>query len=234
MESAPVVEEGSREWAWAQKLYDFHGMNHAVENGAAADVILVLCSHDIRVADHAAALILKGVGKWLLFTGGFGTGPHSGANLNGWTKPEAEIFANRAIELGVPAGAILVELLATNTGENIRNSRALLEARGLPHADVVVVQKPFMERRSYATLMRQWGNPLPKIRVTSPPISFAAYPNDHISRSTLVSIMVGDLQRLYVYATPERDFQIPQDIPGDIWAAYEGLRDAGYDGNVIL
>ena len=32
---------------------------------------------------------------WLVFSGGFGTGPHSGANLLGWTKPEAEVFSER-------------------------------------------------------------------------------------------------------------------------------------------
>jgi len=69
--------------------------------------------------------------------------------------------------------------------------------------------------------------------MTSPPASFAGYPDAHISREVLVSIMVGDLQRLRLYATPARDFQIPVDIPADVWAAYEGLRDAGYDGNVI-
>ena len=229
---APELEAGSTEWAWAEQVWDYHHMRHDVAGHA--DGILVFCSHDLRVADHAAHLFHEGLGTYVLFSGGFGTGPHSGANLNGWTRPEAEIFAARAAELGVPDCAIVVENAATNTGENCRFSRVLLEARDLPHASLVLVQKPFMERRSYATLMRQWfPGPRPLLRVTSPPISFADYPNDHISREVLVSIMVGDLQRLRLYATPERDFQIPMDIPPAVWAAYEGLRDAGYDMNVL-
>ena len=37
--------------------------------------------------------------------------------------------------------------------------------------------------------------------------------------------MVGDLQRIRVYA--ERGFQIPQEIPDDVWLAYEELVRAG-------
>ena len=74
---------------------------------------------------------------------------------------------------------------------------------------------------------------MPRIAVTSPSLSFEDYPGDHISREALVSIMVGDLQRLRIYATPERDFQIPTAVPPDVWGAYEGLVAAGYDANVV-
>jgi hypothetical protein len=43
--------------------------------------------------------------------------------------------------------------------------------------------------------------------------------------------MVGDLQRIRLYA--ERGFQIPQDIPDDVWAAYEELVRAGYDQRLV-
>ena len=74
---------------------------------------------------------------------------------------------------------------------------------------------------------------MPRIAVTSPRLSFEDYPGDHIPRGALVSIMVGDLQRLRIYATPERDFQIPTAVPPDVWGAYEGLVAAGYDANVV-
>ena len=53
-----------------------------------------------------------------------------------------------------------------------------------------------MERRSYATFMRQWPEPRPSIAISSPDISFEDYPNDHISREVVTNIMVGDLQRI--------------------------------------
>ncbi|KAH8051280.1 DUF218 containing protein [Aureococcus anophagefferens] len=180
--------------------------------------------HDVRVADKAVELYDAGMG----FSGGFGAGPHSGANLNGWTRPEADVGRSAA---GVPEDAVLVENAATNTGENCRFSAALLDRAGRARGSLIVVQKPFMEKRSYATLLKQWPGKT-RVAVTSPSISFMDYPDAHVSREAVVSIMVGDLQRLRLYATPERDFQAPVAIPDDVWAAYEGLVAAGYDGNV--
>jgi hypothetical protein len=39
--------------------------------------------------------------------------------------------------------------------------------------------------------------------------------------------MVGDLQRIKLY--PAKGFQIYQDIPADVWAAFEELVEAGYN-----
>ena len=54
-------------------------------------VIVCLGSNDIRAAQHSAELYHKGLAPWLLFTGGMGTGMHSGANLLSWTEPEARV-----------------------------------------------------------------------------------------------------------------------------------------------
>lgn len=43
--------------------------------------------------------------------------------------------------------------------------------------------------------------------------------------------MVGDLQRIKEY--PAVGFQIPQDIPSDVWEAYEQLVALGYDEYLI-
>ena len=45
--------------------------------------------------------------------------------------------------------------------------------------------------------------------------------------------MVGDLQRIKVYATPEKDFQIPMEIPEEVWQAYEYLCAKGFTWNVV-
>ena len=121
------------------------------------------------------------------------------------------------------ADRILIENKSTNTGENVRFTRALLEARGLAPTSFIVVQKPYMERRSYATFRKVW--PEPQVRVTSPQVSMdeylRGYSHGSLSADDVISIMVGDLQRIRLYA--ERGFQIPQEIPDDVWAAYEEL-----------
>ena len=54
-----------------------------------------------------------------------------------------------------------------------------------------------------------------------------------MSRDTILNIMVGDLQRIRLYAMPPRDFQIPQEIPDEVWAAFETLVAAGYTWNLV-
>lgn len=47
----------------------------------------------------------------------------------------------------------------------------------------------------------------------------------------IINIMVGDLQRIRVY--PAKGFQIPQDIPEDVWEAYNRLVALGYDKQLV-
>ncbi len=209
----------------AERLWDYHHMNHRLER---AEVIFVLCSHDTAVAERGAALYLEGWAPLLVFSGGLGV-----ITKNLWSEPEAELFAQIARGMGVPDESILVETRSTNTGENVRFTRELLAARGPEPQSLILVQKPYMERRAYATFKRYW--PEPRVFVTSPQVSFAEYlqnySNSALTEDDVVGIMVGDLQRVRVY--PEKGFQIPQEIPADVWAAYEELVRAGYDKYLI-
>jgi uncharacterized SAM-binding protein YcdF (DUF218 family) len=135
--------------------------------------------------------------------------------------------------MGVPRERILIENQSTNTGENVILTRRLLAAKGLDPASFILVQKPYMERRAFATFRKVW--PEKNIVVTSPRVSLdeylAGYSNDALSHDEVVSIMVGDLQRVKVYA--EMGFQIQQEIPQAVWDAYEALVAAGYDKHLI-
>ena len=86
-----------------------------------------------------------------------------------------------------------------------------------------------MERRSYATFKKHW--PDKKLLVTSPQLSFTAYPNAEIPMERVINIMVGDLQRIKIY--PEKGFQIYQEIPSPIWQAYEQLVALGFDKHLV-
>src|SRR5436190_8196345 len=154
----------------AKKLWDYHHMQHALEK---ADCILVLGSHDLRVAERAAQLYLEGWAPLLIFSGGLGN-----FTKEMWTETEADQFAAIAIKMGVPKEAILIENKSTNTGENILFTQQLLAQHHLNPQSFIVVQKPYMERRSYATFKQHW--PGKKLIVTSPQISFEAYPTGEI------------------------------------------------------
>jgi uncharacterized SAM-binding protein YcdF (DUF218 family) len=211
--------------ALAQHVWNYHQMHHRLE---AADVILVLCSHDTSVAARGAQLWLDGWAPLLVFSGGLG-----GITRRLWTEPEADRFAQIAIAMGVPAEQILIENQSTNTGENVRFTRALLADRGLDPERFILVQKPYMERRSYATFHKAW--PGRHAIVTSPQASFdeylARYSHESLTADEVISIMVGDLQRIRLY--PAKGFQIAQEIPPDVWAAFEELVALGYDTHLV-
>lgn len=205
----------------AQQLWDYHHMQHQLEK---ADCILALGSHDLRVADRAAELYLQGWAPLVIMSGGLGN-----LTQNMWTESEADQFAAIAIRKGVPEKAILVENKSTNTGENIVFTQQLLQQKNLTPHKFIVVQKPYMERRSYATFKKHW--PDKDLIVTSPQISFTDYPNDKIPLERVINIMVGDMQRIKEY--PAKGFQVYQEIPAQVLSAYEKLVDLGFNQHLI-
>jgi uncharacterized SAM-binding protein YcdF (DUF218 family) len=205
----------------ARVLWDYHQMGHTPEK---CDCLLALGSHDLRVAERAAELYLQGWAPLLVVSGGLGN-----LTLGVWTEPEADRFAAVARGLGVPSEAILIENRSANTGENIAFTRRLLAERNLDPGSFLVVQKPYMERRSFATFKKHW--PEKTLRVTSPRLTLDAYPTAEIPLERVITIMVGDLQRIREY--PAKGFQISQEIPGAVWDAYERLVALGFVGHLI-
>ncbi|HXB95059.1 MAG TPA: YdcF family protein [Puia sp.] len=200
----------------ARKLWDYHHLHHMP---AKTDCILVLGSHDLRVAERGADLYLEGWAPIIIFSGGYGN-----VTRGIWKDPEADRFARIALDRGVPAEAIFIENVSTNTGENILFTGRMLEEKGLHPRSFLLVQKPYMERRAYATFKKHW--PDTELIVTSPQIAFEDYPTEDIPMEKVINIMVGDLQRIRIY--PEKGFQIAQDIPDEVWAAYEKLVALGF------
>jgi len=212
-------------FALAETLWNYHLLKQQI---AKADAILVLCSHDERVAERGAQLFLEGWAPLIIFSGGQGA-----ITKALWDEPEAERFARIAMNLGVPRDSILIEKNSTNTGENVQFTRKLLEERGLDPEKFILVQKPYMERRALATFLRYW--PEKQVVVTSPQVSFrdylAEYSHRSLSTSDVIGIMVGDLQRIKLY--PTLGYQIAQEIPDDVWSAFEELVRAGFDKYLI-
>lgn len=210
----------------AEKIWHYHQLDHRL---VSADAILVLCSHDIAVAERGAQLWLEGWAPLLIYSGGLGS-----ITRQLWSEPEADQFARIATGMGVPSTSILIENQSTNTGENVQFTRQLLKERAIDPQSFIVVQKPYMERRSYATFRQFW--PEKALVVTSPQVSFdeylARYSNAALSNDDVINIMVGDLQRIQIY--PAKGFQIPQEIPEDVWAAYEELVRLGYDRRLVV
>jgi uncharacterized SAM-binding protein YcdF (DUF218 family) len=202
-------------------VWHYHHLHHAL---APADAIWVLCSHDLRVADRAVELWKEGLAPFVAMSGGFGN-----FTEGVFERPEAELFAERAIQLGLPESKVLVEPRSTNCGENVAFTQALLAEKQISVSKVIAVQKPYMERRTYATIRKQW--PELDVQVTSPQMSFEDYCSDSISPEMVVHIMVGDLQRIIEY--PKRGFMIEQEISQEVEEAFQILIDAGYTKHLL-
>ena len=206
----------------AKMLYEFQSETPNVP--VQADVIHAAGSHDLRVPEYAAKLFLEGVAPIVICSGGFGK-----ITDGLWNAPEGDVFAERCIAYGVPKNHIFVEREAKNTGDNFSLSQKLCYSMGLSPQTGVIVCKPYMAKRVLATGSKQWREVRWQVRV--PEIPFKEYSKDEESLERDINLMVGDLQRLVVYA--EKGFQVPVDVPKHIWAAYERLVEDGYDLFVI-
>ncbi|WP_181788717.1 YdcF family protein [Streptomyces phytophilus] len=208
-------------WADAQRLWDFQQMGHEPRP---CSVAIGLGSHDLGVADTAADLYHRGMMPLIVFTGAT-----SRTTRDRMPRGEAEHYRERARERGVPAGAILVEPRARNTGENIRFSRALLEERDVPVSSVLLISKPYEERRACATARKLW--PGVEWLSASTPMTLTAYVDSIGDARLVLDMLVGAQQRLLVY--PRQGFMVEQTVPGDVAAAYRRLRDAGFTSRLV-
>ncbi|MFF3821123.1 YdcF family protein [Streptomyces bluensis] len=208
-------------WADAQWLWDFQQMRHEPRP---CSVAIGLGSHDLGVADTTADLYHRGMMPLIVFTGA-----NSRTTRDRMPRGEAEHYRERAVELGVPAEAILVEPNARNTGENIRFSRALLEAGSVPVSSVLLISKPYEERRSYATARKLW--PDVEWVSASTPLTLPEYVDSIQDARLVIDMLVGAQQRLMVY--PRQGFMIEQEIPEDVATAYERLRDEGFTSRLV-
>jgi len=194
-----------------ENLWQYMQLNHHVEK---ADCIFVLGSNDPRVAEHAVNLYHQGMAEYLIFSGGFGR-----LTEGVFDQTEAETFAAIAKDLGVPADKIIIENQATNSGENVILTAQVLGKLKLDFQRFILVQKPYMERRAYATFMKQWPKAVDSVTVTSPALSFFDYVNEDIDLCMALEAMLGDFERIKIY--PEKGFQIEQPIPDNVEESYQ-------------
>lgn len=207
---------------YAKIIWDYMHMNDIL---VPADIILVLGSRDLLVAHRACDLFFEKYAPVIIFSGDFN------GKKRILSKSEAEVFKDIALERGVPKEAIFLENKSCNTGENILFSRNLILNQKLDHKKIIVVQKPFSERRAFATFKKVW--PEPEIILTSPEVSFNEYVNHNKfdTKDHIINRIVGDLQRIREY--PKLGFHIEQEIPNEVWQAGQELIALGYNKSLI-
>ena len=208
----------------ARIIWEYHCVP---QEAVAADVIIALGTNDLRVAEFAAELFLQGYGATLVCTGGVA---HQGDLLEtSWEKTEAEMYADVAIGRGVPRDKILLETRATNTAENIRFARDLLRQHEIRPRSILLAVKPFMRRRVWATLPMEW--PEMTATLASPRMTLDEYFTRELAPEKIINIMMGDLQRIWVYA--RKGWSAPQLLPAEVREAYLKLAALGFTKHLI-
>lgn len=208
----------------AEVIWNYHHMNHII---TPSDIVMVLWSHDIRVADRWVELLQQWIANKILFSWGVWRLTNDDKNFIGTT--EAEKFAQRAKDLWIPEENIIIENRSTNTGENISFSYEII--KDLQIQKIILVQKPYMERRTFATFDKQ--RPWQKVEflVTSPQFSLQDYITDEIPLEKIIHMMIGDLQRIIEY--PALWFQTYQEVPNNVLLAYKELISLWYTNHLI-
>ncbi|MTD57083.1 YdcF family protein [Amycolatopsis pithecellobii] len=208
-------------WTDAEIIWCYHRLNHRPKK---CDAAIVLGCHDLSVAAYAAELFHRGLFPVMVFSGA-----NSRETFEMFPRGEGVHYRERALELGVPEAAILVEPKAANTGENIMLSREILCGAGVPAASVMLVSMPYMERRAYATTRKVWPEVEPVC--ASVPLSLVEYRKDRDHGTELIDMMIGDLQRVIEY--PGQGYAISQYVPPFVLAAYERLVAAGFSSRML-
>ncbi len=109
----------------------------------------------------------------------------------------------------------------------------MIEEKKLNINSFLIVQKPYMERRCYATFKKVF--PDEECVVTSETIEmdkyFKRYAEINGDYKEAIAILVGDVQRMKLYA--QKGYQIEQSIPNTVWEAYLELAKRGYNKYII-
>ncbi|MCX4507230.1 YdcF family protein [Streptomyces anulatus] len=211
----------TQDWEDARRIWSYHQMGHTLQP---CSVAIGLGSHDLGVADTSVDLYKRGMVPLLLFTGA--TSPTTRKRM---PRGEAVHYRERALELGVPSAAVLVESRARNTGENIRFSREVLKEEGVEVTSVLLISKPYEERRAYATARKLW--PEVEIVSASTPMTLDEYVDCIGDARLVIDMLMGALQRLMIY--PDQGFMISQPVPTDVSEAYQRLRQAGFTSRLV-
>jgi uncharacterized SAM-binding protein YcdF (DUF218 family) len=204
----------------AKILWNYHRLNQKINK---SDIIWGLGCSYLEVAEKTSQLYLEGFAPLIIYTGGYGK-----ITSGKFKETEAQTFKNISEKMGVPVKNILIEDRSTNTLESIANVKPIFKDRFPNLKSIIVVTKPYMERRAFATFSKQFPGQV--IYVTSPSIKFEQFTNKLVDKGLTINLMVGDLQRIIEYADISL---VPQIIPPSVNDAYHQLISLGYTQQLL-
>ncbi|MGI9003598.1 MAG: YdcF family protein [Pseudonocardia sp.] len=204
-----------------ETLWAYHDMHHELRP---VDVCIGLGSHDLGVATYTAELYHQGLFPRIVFTGA-----NAPTTIERFPRGEAVHYRDHAVSLGVPSEAISMETEAANTSQNLTYSRTILDDAGIDPKSILLISRPYQQRRAYATCRKVW--PEVEVLCGSRPLPLDEYVDSIGDVNRVINMLVGDTQRITEYA--KRGFAIEQEMPDEAQAAYERLVDASFTSRLI-
>jgi uncharacterized SAM-binding protein YcdF (DUF218 family) len=220
--------------------------NHSI------DCIILAGNSVLETAEGAFRLMQAGACPRLLITGGIGhatdmlrrnvADDHAYRVIATQGRAEAHILADMAhLVWNIDPSRILIEAESTNSGENARFSRDLLEREGCSPSTFLIVQDPTMQRRADATFRHVWNDRRdvtflnwpsfgPQVTLDGGGLQFASNDASGLwSMDHFLTLVMGEIPRLrddsHGYGPKGRGFIVHVDIPEQVEAAYRHLHE---------
>lgn len=126
-----------------------------------ADVIIVFGGKSLLRAEKGAELFLQGWARRLLMCG------RSPNYTSYFDKPEAKVFKDKAVEMGVPEEKILIESNSINIADNVRSSLNLLDQEKIKYHKIIQVMGWYAQRRTWCCMKKYLDPKVKLIRVNA-------------------------------------------------------------------
>jgi uncharacterized protein YciU (UPF0263 family) len=152
-------------------LWDYLSAPDSIEK---ADLIFVFGGQGEDRVNKAIELYKEGMATKILFTG------KKAAYMNDVSESEAEYYAKKAIDNGVPEDALILEKEAINTVENAVKSVKMLKEMDFLPKSIILINHSFQMRRSYLTFKTNadWNTKLMKLPVAAEKFTKDTYYKD--------------------------------------------------------
>lgn len=206
-------------------LWNYMVLNQTI---TPSDIIIGCGCANLDIPIKCAELYKEGYAHKIIFAGGYGK-----ITKDEFSKTEAEIYKEIAIQNGVKAEDIILENRSTNTGDNFRFALKIINEKNIKADKVLIVHKKLNERRTFSSAKSILLDK--DITITSPDITFDDFinflDNNEEKRENIISVLIGDIQRIAIY--PQFGWQIENEIPDKVIDAYNYLKNIGYNKYII-
>ena len=175
------------------------------------EVIFLMGGASLLSAQKAAQLLKEGWGKKIICVSLYGKfSAPEWKNRGG----DSGMFHEELLRLGIKEQDMIFTSQSTNTLEEVVYGKLFLEKHKLDLKKIIVVSRPFHQRRCDATWTKQW-----------PQIHLINCPADEIYEVTVSILMrvIGEIDRLRIYAQ-KGDISY-QKIPEDVENEYKRIKE---------